>query len=88
MSLPDTTILDRMLDPVARCFTPEVARRLLRLQPDPMTQSRIDELAAKAEAGQLSDEERAEYSDYDEAIDLIGILQAKAGAVLAKDTPG
>ena len=75
-----------MLDPVAQCFTPEVARRLLRLRPDPVAQARIDQLAAQANAGRLSAEQRAEYEDYVEAVDLIGILQAKAGALLAENT--
>lgn len=88
MTSPNTTTLDHMLDPVARCFTPEVARWLVDLEPNPATQARIDELAAKANAGQLSLEERTEYEDYVEAVDLIGILRAKAGALLAKHRDG
>ncbi len=34
--------LDKMLDPVSRCFTPEVADRLVHIEPDPELQARID----------------------------------------------
>jgi hypothetical protein len=76
-------IPDRLLDPVARCFTPEVAQRIADLRADPPTQARINELAAKCREGSLTEAERREYGAYVEAIDLIGILQAKARAILA-----
>jgi hypothetical protein len=75
--------LDRILDPVAKCFTPEVARQVLELQPDPGTQARINELASKANEGLLSEDERTEYEGYVEAIDVVAILQAKARKLLA-----
>ncbi|NQU21509.1 MAG: hypothetical protein HQ567_09515 [Candidatus Nealsonbacteria bacterium] len=74
MSISDPAILDRMLEPVTQCFTPEVAQRLLDLQPDAAVQTRIGELAGKANEGSLSAEEKVEYEDYVEAVDLIGIL--------------
>ena len=83
MSLQSAAILDRMLDPVAECFTPEVARRLVELQPDPATQARVAHLAAKANEGELTAEDCAEYEEYVEAVDLIGVLKAKAAALLA-----
>ena len=72
-----------MLDPVARCFTPEVAKQIAELRADPPMQARIDELAAKCNEGQLTEAEQREYGAYVEALDLIGILQAKARAILA-----
>ena len=86
MATVDTGYLDRLLAPVTQCFTPEVAERLVSLRPDAEVASRIEELADKANEGELSLEERAEYEDYIEAIDLIGILQARARTVLAKRT--
>ena len=86
MSLSDTTILDRMLEPVTQFFTPEVAQRLLDLRPDAAVQTRIDELGSKANEGSLSAEETTEYEDYVEAVDLIGILRSKARAILARHT--
>jgi hypothetical protein len=75
-------LLDRILDPVAAAFSPEVARRMLALKADDEVQQRIDELAAKSNNGELSDDERAEYKNYVDVIDLISVLQAKAQRVL------
>lgn len=82
MSLACNTPLDRLLNPIARCLTPDVARLVAELRPDAGTQSRIDELAAKADAGSLTAAERLEYEGYVEAIDLVSILQAKARKAL------
>ena len=73
-----------LLDPVAACFTPEVAQRVAGLRVNPIVQARIDELAAKANEGQLTDSEEAEYDAYIEAADVISILQAKARSVLGR----
>jgi hypothetical protein len=79
------TILDQFLDPLADCLTKEAATRILQLSLDPQTQARIDELARKANEGELSSEEREEYAEFVEGIDLIGILKAKARLVLARN---
>jgi hypothetical protein len=75
--------LGSLLEPVARCFTPEVARRLVELQADPAVQSRVAELATKANEGTLSTQEQAEYDRYIEVADIVGILQAKARTMLS-----
>ncbi len=77
-----STVLDRILDPFTECLTPEVAKRVTDLRADAETQARIDELADKANEGQLSDEERSEYDKYREAFHFITILQAKARTLL------
>ena len=84
MTVVTTSYLDRLLEPVAQCFTPEVAERLAALRVDPAVQARIEELAGKANEGRLSAVERAEYEDYVEAVDLIALLQSRARSVLAK----
>jgi hypothetical protein len=73
-----TSVLDRVLDPVMECFTPEVARRLADLRADPQLQARVDDLAEKANEGQLSAEEQGEYDRYREVYHLVTVLQAKA----------
>jgi hypothetical protein len=78
-------ILDRVLDPFTECLTPQSARKIVAFHPDPETLVRVDELAAKANIGQLSDAERNEYRDYVEAFDLVAILKSKARGVLAHD---
>ena len=40
-----TAGLAKILDPVAQCFTPEVAKRVAELRADPAVQARIEELA-------------------------------------------
>ena len=78
-----STILDKMLEPVARCWTPAVAQEIAALRADPLTQARINELAAKCNEGLLTDAEQREYEAYVDALELIGLLQAKARALLA-----
>lgn len=75
-------LLDRLLDPIAEAFSPEVARRFVELRADSELQRRLDELATKSTAGQLSEDERLEYEQYVDVIDLISVLQAKAQQVL------
>jgi hypothetical protein len=79
-----SSALDRLLDPVGRCFTPEVARALVELRADAATQARIDHLADKCTEGTLSVPERVEYEAFVSAIDFLGVLQAKARALLAE----
>jgi hypothetical protein len=50
-----------MLEPVARCFTPAVAKQIAELRADPVIQARIDELTAKCNEGQLTETEKREY---------------------------
>ena len=70
--------LDRFLDPVAACFTPQVAQKIASLELEPDLQTRIEYLANKANEGSLTPAEDAEYKDYIEGGDLLAILQAKA----------
>ena len=80
---PDTPILDRLLEPVSRCLTPEAARQLVALRADPQFQERLDVLADRCTEGLLTPEEREEYETYVRAIHIIAILQAKARKLLA-----
>lgn len=80
-------ILDKMLEPFARCLTPPLAEQLAGLRADEATQARIDELAAKCNDDALTEPEQREYEAYVEAIDMVGILQAKARARLASLPP-
>ncbi len=88
MSAPISPVLDRLLDPVGRCLTPEVARALVALRLDPATQAHLDELADKSTEGRLSEAERAEYQAYVSALDPIAILQSKARRLLASTREG
>ncbi len=77
-----TTILGRLLDPVASSLTPETAQQVVDFRADEQTQARIDELAERCNEGELTPEERREYDRYISAIDVVTVLQAKARSIL------
>jgi hypothetical protein len=75
--------LDRLVEPVVRTFTPEVARALIQLRADSQVQARMDELAEKSNEGQLTAEEREEYETSIRFANYLAILQAKARRLLS-----
>jgi hypothetical protein len=79
------TVLDRIFDPISEVLTPESAQRLVAWRADEPTQRRLDELGDKCNEGALTAAEHDEYETYVRVIDFIGILQAKARAVLARN---
>ena len=76
------SVLSRLLDPIGRCLTAEVARQLVALQVDPTVQARLEELADKCTEGQLAADERTEYETYVQALEFIAVLQAQARSLL------
>lgn len=84
MDTSHTHILDRLLDPVGRCLTADVSRKLVALRADPEAQARIAALAEKCNEGQLTHAERTEYQTYVAASNFIAILQSKARKLLAR----
>jgi hypothetical protein len=74
--------LDRLLEPLAGCLSPDVAAKVADLRADEVMQSRIDYLADRANGGLLTAEEREEYAAYLHAIEVIAVLQAKARSQL------
>jgi hypothetical protein len=76
--------LDRLLEPLVDCLSPEVAAKVADLQTDPAIQDRIDNLADRANEGRLTAEEREEYAGYLHAIDVITVFQAKARSQIRK----
>ena len=75
---PGSSWLDKLLDPVSACFTPETARALVALPSNDEVRARVTELGAKADAGTLTPEEAREYDTFIEAGDIIAALQLKA----------
>jgi superfamily II DNA helicase RecQ len=69
---------DQLFDPNHSCFTIEAAERLIALRADEATQLRMEELAAQANEGTLSESERREYETCVRAGSVLSILQAKA----------
>jgi hypothetical protein len=76
--------LAKILDPVAQCFTPEVAKRVAELRADPDVQARIEELAEKCNEGTMTPEEIAEYDAYIQAMDVVAVLQKKARTLIVQ----
>jgi hypothetical protein len=79
-----TALLDELLDPVGRCLTPEVARRVVDLRASPALDARIQELGQKCNEGRLSVQEQADYETIARFIKFISVLQFKARALLNK----
>lgn len=88
MKTLDAPVIDRLLDPLGRMLTPEVARKLANYRFDAKARARIDQLARKCNDGKLSEEERREYETYVQIMDFIAILQAKARAVRKRSGDG
>lgn len=72
------SFIDEMLEPVTESFTPDLARRLADLRPTNAEAARMEELATKANEGQLSEDEAAEYKARISIGDVISILRLKA----------
>ena len=79
-----TAGLAKILDPVAHCFTPEVAKRVVELRADPAVQARLEELAEKCNEGAITPEEMAEYDAYIQAMDVVAVLQKKARTLIVR----
>ena len=77
-----TAGLAKILDPVAQCFTSEVAKRVAELRADPAIQARIEELAEKCNEGTITPEEMTEYDAYIQAMDVVAVLQRKARTLI------
>lgn len=70
--------LDALFEPLSQCLDPESARRIAEFKIDSSVQARIDFLADRANNGELTDGERAEYEAFINASDFVSILKSKA----------
>jgi hypothetical protein len=76
------SVFDRVLAPVTDCLSPDAARRIIESKLDPAIQRRLDELAPKANFGTITEEERAEYEELIDAVELLAIFKAKSRLIL------
>ncbi|MBM83121.1 MAG: hypothetical protein CMJ78_21375 [Planctomycetaceae bacterium] len=74
--------LDRLIHPVGECLTLETAVRLANLKADSELQSRVDELAEKANQGTLTSAERSEYEQFVSFSEFVTLLKLRARDVL------
>lgn len=63
-------------------FTPQAAEGVLSLDFSQRQRDRMDELAAKARDGELTDDERSEAESYERAGAILSILQSRARMAL------
>ena len=70
--------LDQLLNPNAGWLTPISAQKLIDWKVSDELRTRIEELGQKANRGNLTAEEDAEYRAYLDDAELISIMQAKA----------
>ncbi len=74
----EAAILGRLVEPEKPALPPEAAKALLALELIPADKARVDELAAKARAGTLTQEEQAEVEAYSRVGSLVGVLKVQA----------
>jgi hypothetical protein len=77
-------VLDRYLDPLTDALSPQVAQKILELEPNPEDVARVAELGEKADAGTLNDAERDEYRTLADVGTLVALLKAKARRALMR----
>jgi hypothetical protein len=75
--------IERMLEPLTACLTPDVAQRIFNVRlDDPSTMRRLEYLREKANDGTLTDHERTEYEGFVEGNDLLMLIKDQARSVL------
>jgi 16S rRNA C967 or C1407 C5-methylase (RsmB/RsmF family) len=84
----EEAIIDEMLEPLAEALTPDAARLFANLKAPPSVQARVNELAAKCNEGELTEQERADYEKYVRVGNLFALIKAKAKRVIAESSHG
>jgi hypothetical protein len=74
----ESLAFDRGIRPVMEIVLPEKADEIIRFRADPELQTRIEELARKSTEGELTEDERAEYSGYLRANKFVATLKRQA----------
>jgi len=85
---PKPTLLDSLLDPFGECLTLEVAEKLVKLQANPESVAKVEELAEKCNEGQLTADERDEYENYIHVNNVMMLLKARARKFLQANRSG
>lgn len=82
-----TSALERLLRPLSRELTADLARAIINLKADEETQARYDELADKRSVGEITEDEQGELESIVRANTLLGVLKVEARAFLANGNP-
>jgi hypothetical protein len=75
-------LLEALAESVAACLDAASLRAMADLELDARTRERLDVLAEKANEGELTPEERAEYEGFIAANEFLGLTQLRARARL------
>lgn len=73
-----TTHLEQMIEPLVELLTSETAAKFVSLRANPALQQRVDELAQRANLGQLTRAEQQEYDQYLAGFHFITLMQCRA----------
>jgi hypothetical protein len=86
-AIPNTeaAILARIIQTGETVLNPEVARYLIAMKLPQADEDRVNELSAKARAGELSEAETRELDSYLHVGSLLGVMQSKARRLLAAE---
>ena len=76
--------LEKLLRPLGKEMSVELARSLVAMKADSEVQTRYDDLARRANEGTLSDGERDELESLVRANTMLGLLKAEAQVVLKR----
>lgn len=76
--MPIPSALDQLLSPDSGWLPPSGARKLIHWTVKNELRDRIEELGQKANRGELTSDEDAEYRAYLDDAEIISLLQAKA----------
>ena len=74
---------DRAVGPVINMLSDDQAAEIVDYHADDNLQTRIEELANKANEGELTSEEQAEYDGYAQANRFLAVFQATARRLLS-----
>lgn len=77
-----TDPVERFLRSLIDYMTPESARQMLKMKPDPKVVARVERLGDKCSDGTLTENEKDEYEQYVRYGTLLDIIHAKARLVL------
>ena len=74
----ESLAFDRGVRPMLEIVLPEKADAVIGFRADPELQAHIEELARKSTEGELTEDERAEYTGYVRANKFVAILKRQA----------
>lgn len=74
----ETAAFEQGIRPLMEIVLPDKKDAIIGFRAQPQLQARIEELARKSTEGQLTEEERAEYSGFVRANKFVAILKRQA----------